>query len=89
MTEPPVHPSLVLTVVYGILGAVSVSLGKGLQKYGVEVLTRPKEMFHRRFLFKTFVWLAGTSGLVASPFFIFAACAFISSAGITWLRRAS
>jgi uncharacterized membrane protein len=76
LTETAVQPSLALTVIYGVAGAVSVSLGKGLQKYGVEVLTRPREMFKRRNLFKLFVWLLGTAGAVASAFFIFAACAY-------------
>jgi uncharacterized membrane protein len=71
-----VEPSLPLTVTYGVLGAVSVSLGKGFQKYGVAVVTHPREMLRRKNLFKLLVWLLGTAGIVSSAFFIFAACAY-------------
>jgi uncharacterized membrane protein len=72
---PVVRTSLALTIIYGLCGAVSVSLGKGLQKYGVEVLTRPREIFRRKNPFKLFVWILGTAGVVSSAFFLFAACA--------------
>jgi len=76
LTDAVVQQSLALAAIYGICGAVSVSLGKGFQKYGVSVLLRPREMFQRRNLFKLFVWLLGTAGIVSSAFFLFAACAY-------------
>jgi len=67
--------SLPLTVLYGVLGAVAVSLGKGLQKYGVDSLATGMRAFARGNRWKLFVWCLGTAGIVSSAFFIFAACA--------------
>ena len=66
-------PSLPLTLLYGVLGAVAVSLGKGLQKYGVDVLGPRALAAGNRWKF--FVWCLGTAGIVSSAFFVFAACA--------------
>lgn len=71
-----VQQSLALTMWYGSLSAIAVSLGKGLQKYGVEVIFNPREMFRKGNLFKLLVWCLGTGGIVASPFLVFAACAY-------------
>jgi drug/metabolite transporter (DMT)-like permease len=71
-----VEPSLFKAVLYGILGAVAVCLGKGLQKYGVEFIAHPKKTFREKKFLKIFVWLLGTAGIVSSAFFIFAACAY-------------
>ncbi len=68
--------SLGLTMWYAILSAISVSLGKGLQKYGVEVLFRPRDLCSGKNPFKLFVWCLGTAGIVISPFLVFAACAY-------------
>ncbi|MEI8255315.1 MAG: hypothetical protein WCJ30_06530 [Deltaproteobacteria bacterium] len=68
--------SLVRAVVYGVLGAVSVSLGKGMQKYGLEFIEHPRKTLRERKYLKTAGWLAGTAGIVSSAFFMFAACAY-------------
>jgi len=60
-----VQQSLGLAMWYGSLSAIAVSLGKGLQKYGVEVIFKPKEMFRRENLFRLLVWCLGTAGIVA------------------------
>jgi uncharacterized membrane protein len=68
--------SLIIAGVYGVLSAVSLCLGKGLQKYGVDVIVHPKTMLRRDNLFKLFVWCLGTSGMVASALLLFTACAY-------------
>jgi uncharacterized membrane protein len=71
-----VESSLFKAVLYGVLSAVSVSLGKGFQKYGVEFIAHPVRTLREREYFKTFMWILGTGGIVASAFFMFAACAY-------------
>jgi uncharacterized membrane protein len=71
-----VEPSLFKAVLYGVLGAVSVCLGKGFQKYGVEFVTGPVRVFREGKYLKIFMWFLGTAGIVSSAFFMFAACAY-------------
>lgn len=69
------EPSLLEAVIYGILAAVSSSLGKGLQKYGLGFLEHPRNTLRERRYLEVAGWLAGTTGIVSSAFFVFAACA--------------
>lgn len=74
--EPVVAPDLARAVLYGVCSAVSVCLGKGLQKYGVEFIAHPATTWSERKFLKIFVWFLGTGGIVASAFFMFAAAAY-------------
>ncbi len=68
--------SLPLAILYGTLSAVTLCLGKGFQKYGVDVLGPPSKMLAPGNRWRFFVWLAGTGGIVASTFLLFTACAY-------------
>ncbi len=72
---PAVVPDLAKAVLYGILSAVAVCLGKGFQKYGVRFITHPRQTWAERRFGLVVMWLLGTGGIVASAFFMFAACA--------------
>ena len=72
-----VEPSLAKAAAYGIASAVSLCLGKGLQKYGVVALTHPRQWFRQKGLwFKLVVWCCGTGGIVASALLLFTALAY-------------
>jgi drug/metabolite transporter (DMT)-like permease len=69
--------SLAKTVLYGVLAAISLNLGRGLQKYGVLSITHPRRIFREKgYPWLFFVWCLGTGGMVASTFLTFAACAY-------------
>ncbi|MCZ7584601.1 MAG: hypothetical protein M5R36_15385 [Deltaproteobacteria bacterium] len=72
-----VEPSLTKAAAYAVASAVSVSLGKGFQKYGVAAVAHPRLYFRtRENTWQLVVWLLGTGGLAASALFLFAACAY-------------
>ena len=71
-----VEPSIFMAVFYGVLSAVCLCLGKGFQKYGVEFIASPRKTLRERKYFKTFMWLLGTGGIVASGLLLFTACAY-------------
>ncbi|MBZ0272627.1 EamA family transporter [bacterium] len=65
------------TVFYGLSATVCLSLGRGLQKYGVESIAHPARIFREKgYRFRFLVWCAGTAGMVASTFLTFTACAY-------------
>ena len=73
----PLPPSLIKAAMYGIASAVSLCLGKGLQKYGVSALTHPRSWLREKgMLFKLLVWCLGTAGIVASALLLFTALAY-------------
>lgn len=72
-----IEPSFAKTVAYGLLATISLNLGRGLQKYGVDAIAHPKKILSEKgYPFRFFIWCVGTAGMVASTFLTFAACAY-------------
>jgi len=72
----PLAASLPKAIAYGVLAALSLSVGKGLQKYGLAFVTQPRQTLRERKHREVAAWCTGTAGVVGSAFFVFAACAY-------------